>query len=83
MFKWLAKWILKPLITPMQKAVGLCDKLVVQVDKLITMVNGLPLEQGFKDELISSATEAKNAIVAVKSVIVKVLEYIGADVPYA
>ena len=77
MFKWLARLVLKPLIGTIKKAIGLCDKLSKSIDQLIVTVNGLPLEQAFKDEIIKNVTEAKTAVTTVKSVLIKVLEYIG------
>ena len=79
MFKWLVKLLIKPVIKPIKKAIELCDKLTQSIDKLVTVINGLPLEQSFKDEIVKTLTEAKAAIGAVKSVLIKVLETAGED----
>ena len=79
--KWLIRWLVKPIIKPVKEAVRLCDKLIASTDKLVEVVNGLPLDQAFKDELLGTISVAVNAITAVRSVLVKVLEYTGTDVP--
>ena len=75
--KWLIKFLIKPVIGPIKKAVELCDKLTNTIDKLIITVNSLPLEQGYKEEVLKSLNIAKSAVGTVKSVLVKILGMAG------
>ncbi len=82
MFKWIAKLVLKPVIKPVKKAIELCDKLIDSIDKLVVTVNGLPLDQSYKNEIIETLTTTKNAIGTVSSVLIKVLKCIDEKIPY-
>ncbi|MFA5759663.1 MAG: hypothetical protein WC942_09960 [Clostridia bacterium] len=79
--KWLIKWLIKPLIAPVKEAVRLCDKLVISISKLTVIVNGLPLDQEFKDEILGHLATGSTAVTAVRAVLVKVLTYVGEDIP--
>lgn len=77
--KWLIRILIKPVIRPIKEAIRLCNKLIETIEKLITVVNGLPLEQGFKDEILKTLKTAEDAILTVRAVLVKVLSHAGED----
>ncbi len=79
--KWLIKWLIKPLIAPVKEAIRLCDKLITSISKLTTIVNGLPLDQEFKDEILGYISTASTAVTSVRAVLVKILNYVGEDIP--
>ncbi len=77
--KWLIRLLIKPVIRPIKEAIRLCNKLIETIEKLVTVVNGLPLEQGFKDEILKTLGSAKEAVSTVKTVLIKVLDYAGEE----
>ena len=79
MFKWLVKLVVKPLIAPIKKALGLCDKLTTQVEKISVYVNNLPLEAGYKNEILKTLSQTKDVLATIKSVLVAVLDAAGVD----
>ncbi len=77
--KWLIRLLIKPVIRPIKEAIRLCNKLIETIEKLITVVNGLPLEQSFKDEILKTLKTAEDAILTVRAVLIKVLNHAGED----
>ena len=72
--KWLIRLLIKPVIRPIKEAIRLCNKLIETIEKLITVVNGLPLEQSFKDEILKTLKTTEDAILTVRAVLIKVLK---------
>lgn len=77
--KWLIRLLMKPVIKPIKEAIRLSNKLIETIVKLVTTINGLPLEQGFKDEILKTLRTSEEAILTVRSVLLKILNYIGED----
>lgn len=77
--KWLIRLLIKPLIKLIKEAIRLSNKLIETIEKLIVTVNGLPLEQAFKDEILKTLRISEEAILTVRAVLVKVLNYVGED----
>ncbi len=80
MFTWLIKILIKPVIKPLKKAVELCDKLTELLNKLVVVIEGLPLDQVFKDELLGNVNTVKESIATVRSVMIKALNIAGETV---
>ena len=79
MFQWLVKLVIKPLISPLKKVLGLCDSLESELIKLVTLVGTLPLEQSFKDRILKTVSDVVNAVKVIRTVISKVLDAAGVD----
>ena len=77
--KWLIRLLIKPLIRPIKEAIRLCNKLIEMIEKLVVTINGLPLEQGFKDEILKTLRTTEEAVLTVRAVLVKILSYVGED----
>lgn len=77
--KWLIRFLMKSVISVAQRAVVLCRKIAVAIQKAADALKTIQNEDAVK--IAAELETVKAGVAAVEAVLVKVLEKLGADVP--